>query len=73
MKEEQYLLVVNASNIEKIDWISAQNDLGVDMKTFLNTILISNSGPKAVEAMQHIFNRFAAINITILKWLILLV
>jgi aminomethyltransferase len=30
MKEEQYLLVVNASNIDKDwDWISAQNDLGV--------------------------------------------
>jgi aminomethyltransferase len=35
MKEEQYLLVVNASNIDKDwDWISAQNDLGVEMKTF---------------------------------------
>jgi aminomethyltransferase len=32
MKEE-YLLVVNASNIDKDwDWISAQNDLGVEMK-----------------------------------------
>jgi aminomethyltransferase len=35
MKEEQYLLVVNASNIDKDwDWISAQNDLGVEMKPF---------------------------------------
>lgn len=33
MKEEQYLLVVNASNIEKDwNWISSKNDVGADMR-----------------------------------------
>jgi aminomethyltransferase len=54
MKEEQYLLVVNASNIEKDwNWISAQNDLGVDMKNISDDYsLLAIQGPKAVEAMQ---------------------
>jgi aminomethyltransferase len=54
MKEEQYLLVVNASNIDKDwDWISAQNDLGVEMKNLSDDYsLLAIQGPKAVEAMQ---------------------
>jgi aminomethyltransferase len=54
MKEEQYLLVVNASNIEKDwNWISAQNDLGVNMKNISDDYsLLAIQGPKAVEAMQ---------------------
>jgi aminomethyltransferase len=54
MKEEQYLLVVNASNIEKDwDWISAHNDLGVDMRNLSDDYsLLAIQGPKAVEAMQ---------------------
>ncbi|HEY6142632.1 MAG TPA: glycine cleavage system aminomethyltransferase GcvT [Flavobacterium sp.] len=54
MKDEQYLLVVNASNIDKDwDWISAQNDLGVDMKNLSDDYsLLAIQGPKAVEAMQ---------------------
>jgi aminomethyltransferase len=56
MKEEQYLLVVNASNIEKDwNWISAQNDLGVDMKNISEDYsLLAIQGPKAVEAMQSL-------------------
>ncbi|WP_415060714.1 glycine cleavage system aminomethyltransferase GcvT [Flavobacterium sp.] len=54
MKEEQYLLVVNASNIEKDwNWISSHNDLGVDMKNLSDDYsLLAIQGPKAVEAMQ---------------------
>ncbi len=54
MKEEQYLLVVNASNIDKDwDWISSKNDLGVDMRNLSDDYsLLAIQGPKAVEAMQ---------------------
>ena len=54
MKEEEYLLVVNASNIEKDwNWISANNDLGVEMKNLSDDYsLLAIQGPKAVEAMQ---------------------
>ena len=54
MKEEQYLLVVNASNIDKDwNWISSKNDLGVDMRNLSDDYsLLAIQGPKAVEAMQ---------------------
>jgi len=54
MKEEQYLLVVNASNIEKDwNWISSHNDLGVEMRNLSDDYsLLAIQGPKAVEAMQ---------------------
>ncbi len=54
MKEEEYLLVVNASNIEKDwNWITSHNDLGVDMKNISEDYsLLAIQGPKAVEAMQ---------------------
>jgi aminomethyltransferase len=56
MKDEQYLLVVNASNIDKDwNWISAHNDLGVDMKNLSDEYsLLAIQGPKAVEAMQSL-------------------
>lgn len=56
MKEEQYLLVVNASNIEKDwAWISSHNDLDVDMKDLSDDYsLLAIQGPKAVEAMQSL-------------------
>jgi aminomethyltransferase len=56
MKEEQYLLVVNASNIEKDwNWITLHNDLGVDMKNISEDYsLLAIQGPKAVEAMQSL-------------------
>jgi aminomethyltransferase len=56
MKEEQYLLVVNASNIEKDwNWISSHNDLGVEMKNISDDYsLLAIQGPKAVEAMQSL-------------------
>ena len=56
MKEEQYLLVVNASNIEKDwNWISSHNDLCVEMKNLSDDYsLLAIQGPKAVEAMQSL-------------------
>ncbi|MEC4048425.1 glycine cleavage system aminomethyltransferase GcvT [Flavobacterium sp. SUN046] len=56
MKEDQYLLVVNASNIEKDwNWISSFNDMGVDMRNLSDDYsLLAIQGPKAVEAMQSL-------------------
>src|SRR6056297_461384 len=57
LKEEQYLLVVNASNIEK-DWshISLYNEaIGADMRDISEEYsLLAIQGPKAVEAMQSL-------------------
>ena len=56
VKEETYLLVVNASNIEKDwNWISSKNDVGSNMKNISdNYSLLAIQGPKAVEAMQSL-------------------
>ena len=56
IKEEQYLLVVNASNIEKDwNWISSHNDMGVEMRDLSEDYsLLAIQGPKAVEAMQSL-------------------
>ena len=56
IKEEQYLLVVNASNIEKDwNWISSHNDMGVEMKNVSDDYsLLAIQGPKASEAMQSL-------------------
>lgn len=57
VKEETYLLVVNASNIEK-DWnhISKYNEaIGATMRNISDTYsLLAIQGPKAVEAMQSL-------------------
>ncbi|WP_026753495.1 glycine cleavage system aminomethyltransferase GcvT [Sediminibacter sp. Hel_I_10] len=54
IKEETYLLVVNASNIEKDwNWISSKNDIGATMRDLSDEYsLLAIQGPKAVEAMQ---------------------
>jgi aminomethyltransferase len=56
IKDEQYLLVVNASNIEKDwDWISSYNDMGVEMKNLSDDYsLLAIQGPKAIKAMQDL-------------------
>jgi len=56
IKTDQYLLVVNASNIEKDwNWISSHNDFGVEMKNLSDDYsLLAIQGPKAVEAMQSL-------------------
>lgn len=66
IKEEEYLLVVNASNIDKDwDWISSHNDLGVEMKNLSEDYsLLAIQGPKAVEAMQSL----TSINLSEIKY-----
>jgi len=56
IKDEQYLLVVNASNIDKDwDWISSHNDLDVEMRNISDDYsLLAIQGPKAIEAMQSL-------------------
>ncbi|WP_282787675.1 glycine cleavage system aminomethyltransferase GcvT [Flavobacterium croceum] len=56
IKENQYLLVVNASNIEKDwNWISSHNEFGVEMKNLSDDYsLLAIQGPKAIEAMQSL-------------------
>ena len=54
IKEETYLLVVNASNIEKDwDWITSKNHMGATLRNLSDTYaLLAIQGPKAVAAMQ---------------------
>ncbi|OUR91803.1 glycine cleavage system protein T [Flavobacteriales bacterium 34_180_T64] len=56
VKEETFLLVVNASNIEKDwNWISSKNDVGAEMKDLSDAYsLLAIQGPKAIEAMQSL-------------------
>jgi len=56
VKENTYLLVVNASNIEKDwNWISSNNTMKAEMKNISeNYSLLAIQGPKAVEAMQSL-------------------
>ena len=56
MDEKTYMLVVNASNIDKDwDWISGFNDFGVEMKNISDrTSLLAVQGPKAAEALQSL-------------------
>lgn len=55
-ENEEYLLVVNASNIEKDwNWISKHNTEGVEMENISDkTGLLAVQGPKAVEYMQQL-------------------
>jgi aminomethyltransferase len=54
--EKTYMLVVNASNIEKDwNWISQFNTYGVEMKDISDrTSLLAIQGPKATEALQSL-------------------
>ncbi len=56
MKEDEYLLVVNASNIDKDwNWISSHNDVNAEMKNLSDDYsLLAIQGPKAIEAMQSL-------------------
>ena len=53
---EKWLMVVNASNIEKDwDWINSQNTMGAELKNLSEDYsLLAIQGPKAVEAMQSL-------------------
>ena len=56
IKEDDYLLVVNASNIEKDwNWISQYNSRGVNMKNISEDIcLLAVQGPSAVSTLQKL-------------------
>ena len=56
IKEDAFLLVVNASNIEKDwKWISSKNEAGATMRDLSdNYSLLAIQGPKAIEAMQSL-------------------
>ena len=66
IKEEEYLLVVNASNIEKDwKWISSKNDMNADMKNISdNFSLFAVQGPKAVETLQ----KLTSVNLSDIKF-----
>ncbi|KAA5821460.1 glycine cleavage system aminomethyltransferase GcvT [Algibacter amylolyticus] len=56
IKDDAYLLVVNASNIEKDwNWIRSKNDIGATMRDLSEDYsLLAIQGPKAIEAMQSL-------------------
>lgn len=66
IKEEQYLLVVNASNIEKdLEWITKHNEVGADIKNISeNFSLLAIQGPKAKQVLQ----RLTSVNLDDIKY-----
>lgn len=56
IKENEYLLVVNASNIEKDwNWIQSKNSFGVDMQNASDEYsLFAVQGPNAIKALQKL-------------------
>jgi aminomethyltransferase len=54
--DQEFMLVVNASNIEKDwNWISSQNDVGAELTNNSDEwSLLAIQGPKAAEAMQSL-------------------
>ncbi len=66
IKENQYLLVVNASNIEKDwNWITNYNNMGAEMKNISDDYsLLAIQGPKAIEAMQSL----TSVNLSAIKY-----
>ena len=56
IKNDEYMLVVNASNIEKDwNWISSHNSYGVEMINKSDDFsLLAVQGPKAAEALQSL-------------------
>ncbi|CAH8285696.1 aminomethyltransferase [Mariniflexile fucanivorans] len=65
VKEDTYLLVVNASNIEKDwNWISSKNTMNATIRNLSDDYsLLAIQGPKAIEAMQSLTSHdLSAIN-----------
>ena len=56
ISEEKYLLVVNASNIEKDwNWINKHNDVGAELENISDQMsLLAVQGPKAVDLLQEL-------------------
>ena len=66
IKEDHYMLVVNASNIEKDwQWISQKNTMDAEMINCSDDYaLLAIQGPKAVEAMQSL----TSVNLSAIKY-----
>lgn len=66
IKDEDYLIVVNASNIEKDwNWISGFNVKGAEMKDISDDLcLFAVQGPKAMSALQKI----TSVNLATIKY-----
>jgi aminomethyltransferase len=66
IEENHYMLVVNASNIEKDwNWISSQNTMGAELCNISeNLSLIAVQGPKAVELLQN----YTDLNLSAIKF-----
>lgn len=58
VNDEEYLMVVNASNIEKDwNWISSQNNVNAQFEDLSDAYsILAIQGPKAIEAMQSLTN-----------------
>lgn len=56
LSEDTFMLVVNASNIEKDwQWIADHNDMGVEMEDISErTCLLAVQGPKAADALESL-------------------
>ncbi len=56
VKENEYMLVVNAGNIDKDwDWISSHNTFGVEMTNYSNALsLLAVQGPDAIKVLQKL-------------------
>ncbi len=56
MSDEEYMLVVNASNMQKDwDWVSSHNNLGVELENASNQYcLFAVQGPKATDVLQKL-------------------
>jgi aminomethyltransferase len=66
IEENHYMLVVNASNIEKDwNWISIQNTMGAELSNISeNLSLIAVQGPKAFELLQN----YTDLNLSAIKF-----
>lgn len=66
IQENEYMLVVNASNIEKDwNWIAKHNDINVTMENRSEDwSLLAIQGPKAAEAMQSL----TSVNLSAIKF-----
>ena len=66
IEENHYMLVVNASNIEKDwNWILSQNNVGAELRNISeNTSLIAVQGPKAVDLLQN----YTDLNLSAIKF-----
>ena len=56
LKDEEFMLVVNASNIDKDwNWISSHNDIGAEMENISDNItLLAVQGPKAIKVIEQL-------------------